>query len=382
MEKKNIEYYFIITLANKEKNLHKIWLRTNENNFFRLKGKGIDMLLLKSIFETKLDDDFDALVFACSISHAVNEFMVYLESDQKVLYYSEVITVKDLVNKNNKESVFFNFDLKFQNSNNKKFLLPPKTSNLNPLNSFKILKSCFFEKNKNLGELFEFSMIYFNKNIDLLIELFNSIKEQEKGKYLCLFINQIEFKFLLFELLKNQNQLDEIKKILDDKKIEDIIMKNENGNNTEKNLLPEQIKFLKLKLIIYNEEKTPITTLELLNLYKILDSIESKTSLLDKELNYQISKSIREDFEINLLEYPYLLKQEKTNNLLEKHYKIDLITLLQHFWTKLQESINFEENLILQYQIQKTFTNNLFDSKLLDYTIISNTPTSKSIIIN
>ena len=66
-------------------------------------------------------------------------------------------------------------------------------------------------------------------------------------------------------------------------------MKNENGNNQTKNLLPEQINFLKLKLIIYNKEKTLISKSELINLYKILDSIESKTSLLDKELNYQIS---------------------------------------------------------------------------------------------
>ena len=48
---------------------------------------------------------------------------------------------------------------------------------------------------------------------------------------------------------------------------------------------------------------------------------------------------------------------------------------MQHFWTKLQESINYEVNLKFLYdliQIQKNSTNNLFDSKLLDSAIISN----------
>ena len=127
----------------KEKNRHKIILKTNKKSRLEFFGKGINEHLLKAIFNTELDYDFDALVYNFSISHPVKEFRIYFEINSQILYYSEDFEVEDLINNKNKELVFFNFDLKFQNSKIKEFILPPRTSNLNPLNSIKILKSCF-----------------------------------------------------------------------------------------------------------------------------------------------------------------------------------------------------------------------------------------------
>ena len=79
--------------------------------------------MLKFTYEEKLDDNFDAFVFACHISQEVKEFMIYLESDLKITYNSKVIKVKEL-RQNNKELVFFNFNLKFENSNNKQCYHP------------------------------------------------------------------------------------------------------------------------------------------------------------------------------------------------------------------------------------------------------------------
>ena len=217
----NFEYYFIITLANKEKNLHKIRLKTNKDKFFGFLGFGKDDELLKSTYEIKLEDNFDAFVFACHIPQEVKEFMIYLESDLKITYNSKVIKVKEL-RQNNKELVFFNFNLKFENSDNQQFSNPPMTSNINYFKSFLILRTCFLEKKKKLSELYEFSLNYINKNLDLLVELMNSIKEQKMEKFICLLINKIDFKFLLSEL-KSQNKLDEFKKILDDRKIESML---------------------------------------------------------------------------------------------------------------------------------------------------------------
>ena len=94
---------------------HKIILKTNKKSRLEFFGKGINEHLLKAIFNTELDYDFDALVYNFSISHPVKEFRIYFEINSQILYYSEDFQVEDLINNKNKELVFFNFDLKFQN---------------------------------------------------------------------------------------------------------------------------------------------------------------------------------------------------------------------------------------------------------------------------
>ena len=103
-----IEYYFLITLANKEKYLHSIRLKTNKESLLAIFGVGKDDELLKSTYEIKLDDNFDAFVFACHIPQEVKEFMIYLESDLKITYNSKVIKVQEL-RKNNKKSLVTKF---------------------------------------------------------------------------------------------------------------------------------------------------------------------------------------------------------------------------------------------------------------------------------
>ena len=75
-KEKNYKYYFIITLAYIEKNLHKIYLQTNKKSLFGFVGKGKEDINLKPIFEAKLDDEFVALAFSCRISVKVKEFMI------------------------------------------------------------------------------------------------------------------------------------------------------------------------------------------------------------------------------------------------------------------------------------------------------------------
>ena len=271
-KEKNYKYYFIITLANVEVNLHKILLRTNKKNFFGFLGAGKDDKLLKPIFQTNLNDVFDALVFYCSFSFEVQEFLISLESNHGINYNSKVFNILDFPNKN-KQFVFFNFNLKFEDVNYGNLRSPPRTSNLDPFKSFQILRSYLLEEKKNVTDLYGYSLNYVNQNVDLLMELMNSMKD-EKIENLYLLIDKIDFKFLFSEL-KIQNKFVEFKKILD-KKLEEIFKYN--VNIQEKDQLP-QIKFQKLKLILYDDEKILIPTLELLNPPKIFECIETIISL-------------------------------------------------------------------------------------------------------
>ena len=113
MENKNhkFEYYFVISLTKREKDLHKIFLRTNEKNIFEIFGIGKDDVLLHSIHEKTLNDEFNAFVFLCKISSEVKRFRIFLESNHKILYKSKIINIYDDLVKKNNEFIFFNLNL-------------------------------------------------------------------------------------------------------------------------------------------------------------------------------------------------------------------------------------------------------------------------------
>ena len=147
-----------------------------KKSLFGFVGKGKEDINLKPIYEAKLDDEFVALAFSCRISVKVKEFMISLESNIKIKYYSKVIDPLDFLK--NRQFLYFNFYLKFDNSNHYELRNPPRTINLDPFISFQMLRSCLIEDGNTVRDLYEFSLGFVNENNDLLIELLNLIKEE------------------------------------------------------------------------------------------------------------------------------------------------------------------------------------------------------------
>ena len=134
------------------------------------------------------------------------------------------------------------------------------------------MKICFKDLRKDLRELYEFSLIHIHDNIKILIDVLNSIKEHEMIELLIKLINLINFKFILSEINKSQNLLNEFNLILEDGKIE--AMLKDNKNDHFKPIRPELIKYIKLQMILLNDEKKIRMIINFLDFKDILDCVD------------------------------------------------------------------------------------------------------------
>ena len=366
MENKNhkFEYYFVISLTKREKDLHKIFLRTNEKNIFEIFGIEKDDVLLHSIHEKTLNDEFNAFVFLCKISSEVKRFRIFLESNHKILYKSKIINIYDDLVKKNNEFIFFNLNL-FENQNtNTDNRNPLKSSILTPSISFQILKICFKDLRKDLRELYEFSFIHVHDNIKILIDVLNSIKEHEMIELLIKLINLINFKFILSEINKSQNLLNEFNLILEDGKIE--AMLKDNKNDHFKPIRPELIKYIKLQMILLNDEKKIRMIINFLDFKDILDCVDiiiSSGKLNFKYvmflLNYlvQITKFEEENYRIKIVENYVILYNKSSLNQKIKFFK--------KIYENKSEPLSFENKKT--YLFEKGIANHFSSQNIEDF---------------
>ena len=261
-------YYFAITLAKQELNLHKIMLKTNKKSVLEFVGKGKDDYLLEQVYEMELDEIYNAKIFECVISMEVKEFMIYLESNHGIIYTSKIINSEKDLKIDNENLRYFNFNLMFySNRNENEFRNPPRTKTLDICYSFHLLKTYFFVRNINLKELCNFSLKYIRNNLEFLIEVLNTIKEQKMHEILLKLLDIIDMKYILFDLKRKQELLTELKRLLGNEEINKMLIetsktRDENYEAKRKKMIN---KFHILKVILENDEKESISILNFLN---------------------------------------------------------------------------------------------------------------------